>query len=408
MTSGVLRQRFANELSDLPPDITPGSKPTTTDSTSHLSKKFLSNPPKSRASQLVHTTLLVLYFIICTVFIHVLQWLGGPLYWVNKRWFYAWQAKAKGLYAMVLITLNQWCSPSMVKISGDLDIKSQIRRTTSGNVVLDFPDRIVLVANHQIYTDWVFLWWSAYTTRRHGNLFIILKDSLQKIPIFGHGMMFFSWIFLSRRWDTDRSKLHHRMGHFSGIGKSDPMWLLIFPEGTNLSENTRNISNKWAEKMGIPSLRHLILPRSRGLQFCLEELGDSVEWIYDCTIAYSDIPPGGYGQDIYTLKTLYLEGLKAPHVHMHWRRFATKNIPIRDPIAFDRWLIDRWTEKDMLLEDFAQHGCFPSNDGYLESNVGVNSIVEIARIFIGVFIGISASWIFIYLCSRAGKYVFLS
>ena len=67
------------------------------------------------------------------------------------------------------------------------------------------------------------------------------------------------------------------------------MWLLIFPEGTNLSENTLGNSKRWADKIGIPSLDHVLLPRTRGLQFCLEELADSVEWMYDCTLAYEGV-----------------------------------------------------------------------------------------------------------------------
>lgn len=69
----------------------------------------------------------------------------------------------------------------------------------------------------------------------------------------------------------------------------DPMWLLIFPEGTNLSRNTRKASVAWAKKSGRQDFKHLLLPRTRGLQYCLEELGSTVEWVYDCTLAYSGV-----------------------------------------------------------------------------------------------------------------------
>ena len=57
-----------------------------------------------------------------------------------------------------------------------------------------------------------------------------------------------------------------------------------------MSANTHNISKKWASKSGVPDLELILLPRSRGLQFCLEELANSVDWMYDCTIAYDDVP----------------------------------------------------------------------------------------------------------------------
>jgi len=142
------------------------------------------------------------------------------------------------------------------------------------------------------------MWWTAFTTKMHGHFFIILKESLKFVPILGPGMMFFSFIFLSRQWEADQPRLRHRMrklksahgGPLSGTGDLDPMWLLIFPEGTTLSTNGRNASKKWAEKTGIPDLKHALLPRTRGLQLCLQELEGTVEWIYDCTVAYNGIP----------------------------------------------------------------------------------------------------------------------
>jgi 1-acyl-sn-glycerol-3-phosphate acyltransferase len=102
--------------------------------------------------------------------------------------------------------------------------------------------------------------------------------------------MFFSWVFLSRRWEADRPRFEHRMGHLSNPSLQQAMWLLIFPEGTNLSGNTRGMSEKWASKMNIHDLKHVLLPRTRGLQFCLEALNPTVKWVYDCTIAYEGIP----------------------------------------------------------------------------------------------------------------------
>jgi lysocardiolipin and lysophospholipid acyltransferase len=75
----------------------------------------------------------------------------------------------------------------------------------------------------------------------------------------------------------------------SGANDLDPMWLLIFPEGTNLSFNGRRKSKAWSDKSGIPDMRHQLLPRKTGLLFCLDELADTVEWIYDCTVAYEGI-----------------------------------------------------------------------------------------------------------------------
>ena len=142
------------------------------------------------------------------------------------------------------------------------------------------------------------MWWSSFTSRMHGHFYIILKQSLRYIPLLGPGMMFFSFLFLSRHWETDKPRFQHRLrklksahrGPLSGSADLDPMWLLIFPEGTTLSENGRESSRKWAEKTGIPDLKHALLPRSRGLQMCLQELEGTIDYVYDCTMAYDGVP----------------------------------------------------------------------------------------------------------------------
>jgi hypothetical protein len=122
----------------------------------------------------------------------------------------------------------------------------------------------------------------------HGRIYIILKESLKNVPIFGWGAQFYNFIFLSRKWETDKSRFQRHLSQLSN--PKDPMWLLIFPEGTNLSETTRAKSKAWADKQGINDMKHQLLPRKTGLQFCLQRLKESTNWLYDCTIAYEGVP----------------------------------------------------------------------------------------------------------------------
>jgi len=242
--------------------------------------------------------LLGLYFLLGAVAIHVSQIIGSPLYFFNKDYYYSWMAMTKQNFGVLSTTLNQFWAPVTFRISGDKSVKDQIRITEDGMLECDFPERLVLIANHQIYTDWMYLWWIAYANRMHGHIYIILKESLKWIPILGTGMMFFSFIFLSRKWETDKARFTHRLRklntkHHIPTSDSidlDPMWLLIFPEGTNLAKNGRAKSQTWSRKSGIPDLQHALLPRKTGLLFCLEELKDTVQWVYDCTIAYEGVP----------------------------------------------------------------------------------------------------------------------
>ncbi|KAI9823800.1 MAG: hypothetical protein M1826_007621 [Phylliscum demangeonii] len=283
--------------------------------------------------ELLRMILLLTYFVISSCMINATQFLGAPLYIINRNYYYALMRWTKQCFGLLITTLCQWWSPTMIRL----------------------------------YSDWLYLWWIAYTNHTHGHLFIILKESLKWIPVLGPGMMFFEFIFLARNWATDKprlvrdlSKLKSRhSGPLSGSGSLDPMWLMVFPEGTNLSDNGRVASARWAEKQGFPDLKHQLHPRSTGLLCCLQELKGTVDWVYDCTVAYEGIPPGEYGQDIFTLRTSFIEGMPPKSVNMYWRRFRVSSIPLDDAKDFERWLHDRWVEKDRLLERYMQTGCFP-------------------------------------------------
>lgn len=70
---------------------------------------------------------------------------------------------------------------------------------------------------------------------------------------------------------------------------------------------------------------------------------------------------GEYGQDLFTLRSIFLRGQPPPSVNMYWRRFAVSEIPLASAEDFDAWLQKRWAEKDALMEQFLVTGRFPAN-----------------------------------------------
>lgn len=248
--------------------------------------------------QILRSFLLAAWFNCCCVVIVATQLVGSPLYFINTDWYYVYMSFTKQSFGLVITALTQWGSPTFVRVSGDKSVRGQLHLSSDGLLKTEFSDRLVLVANHQVYTDWIYIWWFAYTNGMHGNLFIILKESLKYIPVIGQGMMFYGFIFMARKWQSDKPRLQHRLEKLktehvvpqSGSPRFDPMWLLIFPEGTNLSLNTKRRSDEFCQKQGFPLTRHQLLPRSTGLFFCLQQLKGTVDWVYDCTVAYEGPP----------------------------------------------------------------------------------------------------------------------
>lgn len=292
METDGLKQRHPKPIPGLSSDLRAGVPSTASE------PRPTSEAKHGALIQLIRMLLFATWFNACCVWIHTTQLLGTPLYLINKGYYYAWMALTKQSFGIVIITITQWFSPTLVRVSGDASVRGQIRRAADGRLETDFPERLVLISNHQIYTDWLYLWWIAYTSRLHGHIYIILKEGLKWVPLIGPGMMFYGFVFMKRSWASDKARMQHRLmklkakhgGPMSGSGSLDPMWLLIYPEGTNLSANTRKASKKWAEQNNFPDLKRQLLPRSTGLLFCLQELRGTVDWVYDCTVAYEGTP----------------------------------------------------------------------------------------------------------------------
>lgn len=334
-------------------------------------------PRHNPAMQLFRILAFAIYFITSCLFIHFAQLLGLALYPFTRNWYYAYQALCKQYFGLLVTTMTQWFSPTTVRISGDRSIPSQLHQAADGSLRVNFPERLILMANHQIYTDWLYLWWIAYTNDpvpTHGHIYIILKESLRYVPVIGPAMVFYNFIFMARKWSKDQARLADRLqklntrhsGPLSGSTggqQLDPMWLMIFPEGSNLSANTRRGSAAWAAKQNIPDMSHMLLPRSTGLAFSLRELHNTVDWVYDITMAYEGIPAQQYGQDVFTLRSVYFQGRPPKSVNLHFRRFRVADIPVDDQQAMNSWLLARWREKDELVEAFMRTGRFPSDKG---------------------------------------------
>lgn len=73
---------------------------------------------------------------------------------------------------------------------------------------------------------------------------------------FTQGMQFYNFIFLARSWASDRRYLVNRLAWLGKRAQEQdiPLTFILYPEGTIVSPNTRPISKRYADKMGIVSV----------------------------------------------------------------------------------------------------------------------------------------------------------
>ena len=70
-------------------------------------------------------------------------------------------------------------------------------------------------------------------------------------------MQFFSFIFLARSWAADRAQLASSLSRLGMEAEEEdnPLAFILYPEGTLVSDQTRPISKKYADKLGIVGCR---------------------------------------------------------------------------------------------------------------------------------------------------------
>ncbi|KAK0456264.1 acyltransferase-domain-containing protein [Armillaria borealis] len=209
----------------------------------------------------------------------------------------------KGAFGCLLILICQWFAPTKLIVSFETtgqgsftpeDIDRIIVKDKKGDVVsLNLPTKFVMIANHQIYLDWLYEWCLLYFIGPQGvhrYVYITLKKSLQWVPVVGWGMQFFNFIFLARSWASDRVQLSASLSTLGSEAETqdNPLAFILYPEGTLVSQDTRPISKKFADKMGIADMTHTLLPRSTGLHYSLRSLSPRIPdlRLIDVTVVY--------------------------------------------------------------------------------------------------------------------------
>ena len=165
----------------------------------------------------------------------------------------------------------------------------------------------------------------------------------------------------SSNWVKDRSDMLTLLRCFADGGAPAPVHLLLYPEGWSLEGETDRQaaiakSNEFAKREGRPQLKHLLLPRTKGFNACLESLRESNPIVYDVTMAYR-----GYDGTAPTTFSLswpslwdVIRGQLPTELHFRIKRYSMGEV-----LGDSQWLDKQWKEKDRALTHFAKYQQFP-------------------------------------------------
>ncbi|ODV83195.1 hypothetical protein CANARDRAFT_203658 [[Candida] arabinofermentans NRRL YB-2248] len=288
----------------------------------------------------------------------------------------------KNNFVILISFITGWVTPTKMIVSIDnktLSSNSIIQK--KGKISLNLDHGAIIIANHQIYSDWLFLWFMAYLNNVGSNIYIIMKKSLAGIPLLGFGMKNYDFIFLSRKWEVDKP---YMIKHFKNLCLVAKHWLLIFPEGTNLSPNTKPKSDNYIKKLGMDlKLDYVMLPRVKGLYLACKYMTPKTNTIYDFTIGFSDHTPDEYAQDIFTLGQIYLFGNGPKEARLHIKKIEISEIQEADMAIFEKWLVNLWSEKDKLMGRYYNEGGFVEDlNDQVEMVLKLNSKLDIFKVYV--------------------------
>ncbi|ETL47999.1 hypothetical protein F441_12246 [Phytophthora nicotianae CJ01A1] len=237
-----------------------------------------------------------------------------------------------------------------VRVYGDVETKARES---------DIPqDRALWLSNHRTRIDWMLLWSVAWRTRTLHQLRIVLKAPLRKIPIFGWAMQHFIFIFLQRRWADDQVNLHKLLPFLTSTEPEASY--LLFPEGTDLSENNLAKSTLFAEKNGLPPRRYSLYPRTTGWTFMFPLLRSQLTAVYDITMFYVD-----YAANERPSEASLLTGRMPRMIHFYIERVDISALRDKSESELATWLEKRFERKEALLKAFYEengklpHGATP-------------------------------------------------
>lgn len=238
-------------------------------------------------------------------------------------------------------------------------------------------DNAILVGNHSGGLD--FMTGVAIANRAgigNGRMSCLMKSSLQWLPAIGFTQKLCGSLFLKRDWAQDHKALDQKLAQMSGPSYPRPFYFGVFPEGTRITPEKKRKSHEFATSRGLPVLDHVLLPRSKGFVYIVDKMRDSVDCVYDVTIAYSPVPM--------FVKDLLLHGrFRTTAIHIDVSRTPIKDIPKQED-ALSKWLLDAWIRKDKLLATFHAEGRFSGKTEFDSlPNVGRLSLVYLLISFIG-------------------------
>uniref|UniRef100_A0A0K2SVC8 Lysocardiolipin acyltransferase 1like [Bombus impatiens] n=1 Tax=Lepeophtheirus salmonis TaxID=72036 RepID=A0A0K2SVC8_LEPSM len=296
-----------------------------------------------------------------------------PLLFIKRKWFRRSTDILFVMWESFNMALTELIFNSKVTISGDY-----IRSDESS----------IFVVNHRTRVDWNYLFVGIHkiTYPANNNAKFVLKQEVRMIPGVGWTLQCTRSLYICRSWSSDEDRMNRMLDYLSD-DEEHPYQLILFPEGTNLTNKTKVCSDKYAMSNGQKPFEYLLFPRTTGFGFLANKMRERkrLDAIYDITLSYPDVIPETE-RDV-------IHGNLPQRVHMHVKRHPCKSIPTT-LIGLEKWLLELWREKEKYLEIFYTTSKTENMNKSSSFKSGINHLHLSSLMAWALFFYITFSWIF--------------
>ncbi|MEM7053055.1 MAG: acyltransferase [Pseudomonadota bacterium] len=219
--------------------------------------------------------------------------------------------------------------------------------TTQIELEGELPDhpkgQYLVICNHQSWADIPIL--QKLFNRRLPLLRFFLKSQLIWVPLLGPAWWALDFPFMKRYSKEQIARKPQLTGRDIAATKKAcekfrtlPVALMNFVEGTRFEPDKHARQNS--------PYQHLLKPRSGGVAFVLETMGESIDTLLDVTIVYSLSRPSL--ADLFANRIRQIRvSLRTLEIPERFRRMNHSDDEQKQ--AFRTWINDLWREKDLTV-----------------------------------------------------------
>ncbi|XP_072822244.1 1-acyl-sn-glycerol-3-phosphate acyltransferase delta isoform X2 [Vicugna pacos] len=265
-------------------------------------------------------------FIASGLIVNTIQLLTLLLWPINKQLFRKINCRLSYCISSQLVLLLEWWSGTECVIYTDPQAYPKYGK-----------ENAIVVLNHKFEIDFLCGWSLAERFGVLGGSKVLAKKELAYVPIIGWMWYFTEMVFCTRKWEQDRKTVSKSLLHLRDY--PEKYFFLIHCEGTRFTEKKHQISMQVAQAKGLPSLKHHLLPRTKGFAVTVRSLRNVVSAVYDCTLNFRN-------NENPTLLGV-LNGKKY-HADLYVRRIPLEEVP-EDEAECSAWLHKLYQEKHILI-----------------------------------------------------------